>query len=132
MGRSRWCMRDTARGKSDLYANGARDLLVCFRDLKYEPAKDGRFHAAGFDNFVGAVEFATPIRAKVLLTSGNSSHPNSPHYGDQLVLSSKQLRDAWLTRVAVEMHVESRVMFARGGRVKFECIGCMGEPPWCF
>jgi hypothetical protein len=41
-------MRDTARGKVDLYANGARDLLGCFRDLKYEPAKDGRFAAAVF------------------------------------------------------------------------------------
>ena len=62
------------------------NLLGCFRDLKYEPAKDGRFAAAGFDNLVAAVEFATPIRAKDLLTSGNSSHPNSPRYGDQLVL----------------------------------------------
>jgi acyl-homoserine-lactone acylase len=99
-------MRGTTRGKVDLYANGAGDLLGCFRVLKYKPAKDGRFAAAGFDNFVAAVEFATPIRAKVLLTSGNSCDPNSPHYGDQLVLpAKKQLRDAWLTRVEVEKHV---------------------------
>jgi acyl-homoserine lactone acylase PvdQ len=82
------------------------------------PSKDGRFAAVGFDNFIAAVEFATPIRAKVLLTSGNSSDPNSPHYGDHLVLSAqKQLRDAWLMRADIEKHLESRTMFDRDGRV---------------
>ena len=30
MERSRWYMRNTNRGKADLYANGAGDLLGCF------------------------------------------------------------------------------------------------------
>jgi hypothetical protein len=58
-------MRDTTRGKVDLYANGARDQLGCFRDLKYEPAEDGRFAAVGFDNFVAAVVMLGPRRVEV-------------------------------------------------------------------
>jgi acyl-homoserine-lactone acylase len=106
------------RGKIDLPASGAGDLLGSFRVLEYEATKDGRFTAIGVDNFIAAVEFSTPIRAKVLLTSGNSSDPNSPHYGDQLVLSAKkQLRDAWLTRSEVEQHLEQRTVFNHDGTV---------------
>jgi acyl-homoserine-lactone acylase len=106
------------RGKFDLPGNGAGDLLGSFRVLEYQPTKDGRFAAIGFDNFIAAVEFSTPIRAKVLLTSGNSSDPDLPHYGDQLVLSAKkQLREAWLTREEIEKHLESHTLFDEGGKV---------------
>jgi acyl-homoserine-lactone acylase len=88
------------------------ELLGCFRILEYVPAKDGQFAAIGFDNFIAAVEFSTPVRAKVLLTAGNSSDPNSPNYGDQLGLSAKkQLRDAWLAREEIERHLEIRTVF---------------------
>jgi acyl-homoserine-lactone acylase len=106
------------RGKIDLPADSAGDLLGCFRVLEYAPDKDGRFAAFGFDNFIAAVEFSTPVRAKVLLTSGNSTDPNSPHYSDQLVVSArKQLRDAWLTREEIEKHLESRTVFKDDGSV---------------
>ncbi len=106
------------RGKIDLPSNGAGDLLGTFRIIDYKPDKDGRFASQGGDTFIAAVEFSTPIRAKVLLTYGNSSDPNSPHYGDQLVLSAKkQLRDAWLTRAEIEKHLESRTVFERNGNV---------------
>jgi acyl-homoserine-lactone acylase len=115
-----YCLR---RGKVNLPASGAGDLLGCFRVLEYEPTKDGRFAAVGFDNFIAAVEFSTPVRAKVLLTSGNSTDPDSRHYGDQLVLSAKkQLRDPWLTRGEVEKHLESRTVFAGGSKVVFEGV----------
>jgi len=111
------------RGKTDLRANGAGDLLGTFRIIDYEMAKDGRFVSEGGDNFIAAVEFSTPIRAKVLLTAGNSSDPNSSHYGDQLVLSAKkQLRDAWFTRDEIEKHLESRTMFKRDGRVVSQAV----------
>jgi hypothetical protein len=60
------------RGKTDLPANGAGDLLGTFRIIDYEMAKDGRFVSEGGDNFITAAEFSAPIRAKVLLTGGNS------------------------------------------------------------
>ncbi|WGL60765.1 penicillin acylase family protein [Pigmentibacter sp. JX0631] len=59
------------------------------------------------DSYIAAVEFSEPMKAKVLLTYGNSSQPNSKHRGDQLPLTSKkQLRDALLTREEIEMSME--------------------------
>jgi len=106
------------RGKIDLPGNGAGDLLGTFRVIDYAPATDGRFASEGGDNFIAAVEFGPSVRAKVLLTAGNSSDVNSPHFGDQIVLSArKQLRDAWLTRSEVEQHIEQRTLFNRDGKV---------------
>ena len=69
-------------------------------------------------SFVAAVEFSSPPRAKVLTTYGNTSDPASPHFGDQLPLSARgQLRDAWLTRAAVEANLESRTVLRSDGRV---------------
>jgi acyl-homoserine-lactone acylase len=55
------------------------------------------------------VEFTQPLKAKVLLSYGNSSQPNSKHYGDQLELFSRfEMRDAWLTRGEIEANLEER------------------------
>jgi acyl-homoserine-lactone acylase len=106
------------RGKIDLPGNGAGDLLGTFRVIDYSPASDGRFASEAGDNFIAAVEFGPTVQAKVLLTAGNSSDPNSPHFGDQLVLAArKQLRDAWLTRSEVEQHIEQRTLFNHDGKV---------------
>jgi len=51
----------------------------------------------------------------VLLSYGNASNPESPHYGDQLELySQKALRDARFYREDVEPHVEWRVRLVSG------------------
>ena len=68
--------------------------------------------AMGGDSFVAVVEFSQPVRARVLLSYGNSSQPGSPHHGDQLRLyASKQLRPVWRSRAAIEAHLESRTTF---------------------
>ena len=86
--------------------------------IEYSPAGDGRFVSTFGDNFIAGVEFGPSVRAKVLLTAGNSSDPNSPHFGDQLVLAArKQLRDAWLTRSEVEQHLEQRTLFDHDGKI---------------
>ena len=106
------------RGKIDLPGNGANDLLGTFRAIDYSPSSDGRFTSEGGDNFIAVVEFGPSVRAKVLLTAGNSSDPSSPHFGDQLVLAArKQLRDAWLTRSEVEQHIEQRTLFNHDGKI---------------
>lgn len=106
------------RGKIDLSGNGATDLLGTFRVIDYSPESDGRFTSESGDNFIAVVEFGPSVRAKVLLTAGNSSDPSSPHFGDQLVLSAKkQLRDAWLTRSEVEQHLEQRIVFNHNGKI---------------
>ena len=50
----------------------------------------------GGDSWVSVVEFGKQIKAKALLSYGNSTETDSPHTGDQLDLFSKsELRDVW-------------------------------------
>jgi acyl-homoserine-lactone acylase len=106
------------RGKLDLPGNGSENRFGTFRVIDYLPTNDGHFEAFDGDSFIAAVEFGEPIRAKVLLTYGNSSDPASPHFGDQLDLAAKkQLRDAWITREAVEQNQEEHTIFKRSGQV---------------
>jgi acyl-homoserine-lactone acylase len=57
------------------------------------------------------VEFSVPLKARVLLTYGNSSDPNSPHYGDQLaLLAKKDWREVWRARSELAQHVEERTV----------------------
>jgi acyl-homoserine-lactone acylase len=106
------------RGKLDLPGNGSENRFGTFRVIDYLPTNDGHFEAFDGDSFIAAVEFGEPIRAKVLLTYGNSSDPASPHFGDQFDLAAKkQLRDAWITREAVEQNQEEHTIFKRSGQV---------------
>ena len=58
------------------------------------------------ETYIAAVEFGEPMRAKVLMTYGNSSQPGSPHQTDQLPFwRGKQLRTAWLSRAEVEANI---------------------------
>jgi acyl-homoserine-lactone acylase len=102
-------MRIRYAGK-DLPGNGlADDRIGVFRAAGYEPDKDGKFAIRGGDSYYAAIEFGTPLKAKVLLGYGNTSQPGSKHYGDQLELFSKQeMRDPWRTRAEIEAHLESR------------------------
>jgi acyl-homoserine-lactone acylase len=101
-------------GEVDLPANGGPDLLGTFRVLTFVQDKDLRFRPVHGDSYIAVVEFSNPVHAKVLLSYGNSSQPNSPHLGDQLELfSKKELRDAWLTRDEIETHLEDKIVFDR-------------------
>jgi acyl-homoserine-lactone acylase len=110
------------RGQYDFPGNGGSDFpwvlrgLGVFRNIAYAPAKDGHFDAIGGDSFVAAVEFSSPLKARVLMTYGNSSDPASPHFGDQLALTArKEWREPWRTRAEIERHMESRTVFHSGG-----------------
>lgn len=106
---------DVARlkiGNRDLPANGGNGELGIFRVVGFAPGKDGKFRATGGDSYVAAVEFSNPVRARVIISYGNSSQPGSPHNGDQLELfAKKEMRPAWLTRKDVEANLESREVF---------------------
>jgi acyl-homoserine-lactone acylase len=96
-------------GSYDLPANGAPERLGVFRVLDLERDPDGKFRGTDGDSFVAAVEFATPVRAQVLLSYGNATQLGSPHIGDQLPLfAAQQLRPAWRSRQEIEEHLESR------------------------
>lgn len=97
----------------DLPANGGPgNPLGIFRSLYFTPPRDGVAEADGGDSFYAAVEFGDPLRARVLLSYGNSTQPGSPHHGDQLDLfSSQKLRTPWRSRTEIEAHLESRTTF---------------------
>ena len=53
-------------------------------------------YVGGGDSWVSVIEFGDKIKAKALLSYGNSTEKDSPNNGDQLKLfSQKILRDVW-------------------------------------
>ncbi|MFT8777499.1 MAG: penicillin acylase family protein, partial [Gluconacetobacter liquefaciens] len=95
-------------GNVNLPGNGGFGNTGVFRTITWGPMKDGERTPFHGETWVSLVSFSTPMKAKGLLSYGNSSQPGSPHHTDQLsYLSSKTLRDLWLTRDEVEKHIES-------------------------
>jgi len=94
-------------GGHDYPANGAIGQLGVFRVAAAQPGDGTTQTVAGGDSWVAVVEFGKQVRARVLLSYGNSSRAGSPHHGDQLKLFSEQeLRDAWLSEAQLRGHVE--------------------------
>lgn len=100
-------------GDYDLPANGGDGTLGIFRVVwTYGMDDNGQATIAGGDSWVFAAEFGETVRAQVLLSQGNATQAHSPHVGDQLALFARQqLRDAWLTREAVEANLAERESF---------------------
>ncbi len=96
-------------GDYDVPASGGSGNMGNFRVVGFRPVSGGTFQAVSGESFTAMIEFSDPPRARVLLTYGNASQPGSPHVGDQLPLFSRQeLREAWLTREAVERNLFRR------------------------
>jgi acyl-homoserine-lactone acylase len=94
------------RDAVDLPANGGPGQLGIFRVTQFAEDDDGRQRAVAGDSWIAAIEFSDPVRARVLLSYGNASQPNSPHRTDQLALyARKELREAWRTRAEIEAHL---------------------------
>jgi len=80
----------------DLPANGIDGRLGVFRVAWPGKSTDKNMHVGGGDSWVSVIEFGQKIRAKALLSYGNSTQKDSPNNGDQLELfSKKELRDIW-------------------------------------
>jgi acyl-homoserine-lactone acylase len=106
--------RGSGAGAPDFPANGGVEALGVFRTFAYVQDPDGASRAVFGDSFSALVEFGTPTRAKVINTYGNSSDPLNPAYGSQLELASqKRMRDALLTRSAVEAAAVRTERFSR-------------------
>ena len=80
----------------DLAGNGDDGSMGIFR-VAWSGGRDAKnAYIGGGDSWVGVIEFGDQVNAKVLLSYGNATQTDSPHYGDQLELfSKKELRDAW-------------------------------------
>ena len=108
-------------GKYDLPANGADGSLGVFRVAAPQWGIDGSMTVRGGDSWVAVIEFGERVRAKVLLSYGNASQPDSRHYGDQLQLfAKKQLRDAWFYRDDLAGHIVRREVLQDGRFVAVE------------
>lgn len=89
----------------DLPGNGAHGSTGVVR-VAWPGDTDGiRTFLRGGDSWVGIIEFGDTINAKVLLSYGNATQKDSPHFGDQLELfSKKEMRDAWFLKSDVDKH----------------------------
>jgi len=96
-----------------LPANGADGRLGVFRVAWSRSSGDKNEYVFGGDSWVSVIEFGEKVRAKALLSYGNSTEKNSPYNGDQLKLfSKKQLRDVWIYDNDIKMNtvkVEKKV-----------------------
>jgi acyl-homoserine-lactone acylase len=97
------------RGAQDLPAFGAANELGTFLlSHPFTAGADGTRATEG-ETWICAVEVATPVQARVLMTYGNSSEEDSGHVDDQLPLfGARRLREARLQREEVEEEVERR------------------------
>jgi acyl-homoserine lactone acylase PvdQ len=99
---------------TDLPGNGGYGNTGVFRVVTYgplDPATKTRTPVHG-DGYVALIEFSTPIHAKMSLSYGDSSQPNSSFHTNQLqLMEDKKMRDALLTRKDVEANLSSKETF---------------------
>ena len=87
--------------------------LGVFRVAWSRRSGDKNEYVFGGDSWVSVIEFGKKVKAKALLSYGNSTEKNSPYNGDQLELfSKKELRDVWIYDNDIKMNtvkVEKKV-----------------------
>ena len=98
----------------NLPGNGGYGNTGVFRVITFgplDPATKTRTPVHG-DGYVALIEFTTPVHAMMSLSYGDSSQPNSPFHTNQLqLLEDKKMREALLTRKAVEANLSSKETF---------------------
>ena len=89
----------------NLPANGTHGRLGVFRVAWPARSDKKNMYVGGGDSWVAVIEFGKKIRAKALLSYGNSTEKDSPYNVDQLELfSKKELRDVWLYEHDIEIN----------------------------
>ena len=72
-----------------------------------KPRSTRKIYGSVGNSFVAAVEFGTPVRAKAIMSGGESGHPASAHFTDQAELYSRGLfRDVLFVPEDVAAHAE--------------------------
>ena len=99
---------------ADIPGDGGYGNTGVFRVVTYgplDPMTKTRTPVHG-DGYVAAIVFSNPIHASMSLSYSNSSQPNSPFHTNQLTLvQQKKMREALLTRNAVETNLCSKEIF---------------------
>jgi acyl-homoserine-lactone acylase len=71
------------------------------------PRHTKKIYGSVGNSFVAAVEFGNPVRAKAIMSGGESGHPGSPHFTDQALMYSRgEFRDVLFTPQEVAAHAE--------------------------
>ena len=82
-----------------------------------KPRTTRRIYGSTGNSFVAAVDFGPTVRAKALMTGGESGDPASPHFTDQAAMyASGIFRDVYFTRADVRAHAERVYRPGQGGR----------------
>ena len=69
----------------------------------------------GGDTWQSIIEFGDQVKARVLMSYGNSTEEGSKHYGDQLELfSKKQMRNCYFYKEDVMKHAKKREKMKNG------------------
>ncbi|MGA2342169.1 MAG: penicillin acylase family protein [Steroidobacteraceae bacterium] len=74
-----------------------------------KPRTTRHIYGSEGNGFVAAVEFGPTVRAKAIMTGGESGDPSSPHFADQaLMYSEGRFRDVLFAPEDVSAHAERR------------------------
>jgi acyl-homoserine lactone acylase PvdQ len=74
-----------------------------------EMPNTGKRYGYSGNSFVAAVEFGKRVKAKTIVTGGESSDPMSPHFSDQAAMYlTGQFKEALFYREDVEKNLEKR------------------------
>ena len=89
------------------FAPGQWGALASFDSL--EPRTTKRIYGSVGNSFIAAVEFGPTVRAKALMTGGESGRPASPHFSDQAeIYCEGRFRDVWFTHEDLMAHAQRR------------------------
>ena len=87
------------------FASSTWGALASFEAAR--PRSTRKIYGSVGNSFVAAVEFGPQVRAKTIMSGGESGDPASPHFIDQAnMFTQGQFRDVWLTRDEVAAHAE--------------------------
>jgi len=87
------------------FASSQWGMLAAYNSRPF-PGTKKRYGYSGA-SFVCAVEFGKKVKAKSLLTGGESGDPSSKHFADQALMFTKgQFKDVWFYKEDVLKHVE--------------------------
>jgi acyl-homoserine lactone acylase PvdQ len=96
---------DSATSTPVPFASALWGMLPAYNS-SYAPGTKMRYGVSG-NSFVCAVEFGKTVKAKSLLAGGNSGHPGSPHFTDQLTMYTQgQFKDVFFYKADVLQQVE--------------------------
>lgn len=95
-------------GDVNVPGRGGFGNLGVFDVITWNPIENGERLPQHGETWVAMVEFGTPLKAKGLMSYGNSTMPGTRHNNDQLSLLSKgEFRTLWTTREQVQQHLEA-------------------------